>query len=685
MQTLVAASAYLGFAIFITWPLAIHPRSTIFGFVPSDLSANIARFHELAVARQPPFLPGHIDAVNVPDGLPSAWALDLASFPSSCILWALSMLLGAIAANGVFALASFAFSAISMFLLARWITGHAGASFIAGLAYGFWPWVFSTATQPFGHGWVFVVVVWRALVMLESPTVRSGLIFGLAAALSMTWLQYWILIGGVLYATLAAVTLLVARLHGQMRRQLPAQFAALCVVLLLLAGFGILAKVAPPSQIPTRSSSEMYVYAARPLMYVTPHPSNAIVGEWTRPFLLGRFDGTSPERPAYANIYLGLSTLALAALGLSWVGRRLRQEHLTSLRETPVVAGVAAAFAALVALLFSAPPRVTVLGLQIPMPAEVVGHFTTVFRTTHRFGLVVMLGACILAACGLRAALARYSSRTQAIVLGVLAVVVPLDLWAREYGSSRVNPPPMFAALKNEPPGVVAAFPLTYPNDLSAVFYRPAHGKPIFNGYWSGRGSPPASPKEDFQELGNTVTVERLATLGVRYVVVVKGGTEPWQPRPDERFDGLRVLRRTREGTAFRVIAKPAAAVVLPREGFGAPERFPPVFMRWITHNKARIELRGDCAPCVGRVRFRASSFAQPRLLIVRDKNGQIVRMESISIEPSDVSFPVRFDRETEFVMTTTPGPEAIERATGVPDPRSVSIQVVVPMIFTSE
>ncbi len=76
-----------------------------------------------------------------------------------------------------------------MFMFTRWLTHHAGVALIAGLAFGYWPWVFGHAWIGLGHGWVFVVLAWRALVALERPTVRNGLFTGLAAVLCMTWTQ----------------------------------------------------------------------------------------------------------------------------------------------------------------------------------------------------------------------------------------------------------------------------------------------------------------------------------------------------------------------------------------------------------------------------------------------------------------------------------------------------------------
>ena len=77
--------------------------------------------------------------------------------------------------------------------------------------------------MPFGSGFILVILVWRMLVVLREPTIRNGLIAGLAGVLVVGWTSYWILIGGVLYAVLAGFVLLRARSRGQTALQLRAR------------------------------------------------------------------------------------------------------------------------------------------------------------------------------------------------------------------------------------------------------------------------------------------------------------------------------------------------------------------------------------------------------------------------------------------------------------------------------
>ena len=690
VATAVAGALYLGYAIAITWPFALHPRSSIFGVVGYDLTGSISRFQEFIDNDQLPFLPGRIETANAPDGLATTWALDLAAFPNISVHWGLSVLAGAIAANGLLTIAAFTLCALSMFLFARWLTGHAGVALIAGVAFGFWPWVFSTSSQALGHGWVFVLLVWSALLTLERPTLRNGVILGLATALCMTWFPYWILIGGIFYATLAGVSLLVATARNELRLQLRSQLAAFGVILLLTVCLGVLRSAASAGEVPVRPESEAYIYSARPLMYLLPHPQNPIFGGWSSSIIEDRFDDFTPESPAYANIYLGWTMLILALVGFGWLIQRLRRDGRQALRERMVAAGLAASVSAVVALLFSAPPRVSVLGISVPMPEELILQATTAFRVTHRFALVVMVGVCILAALGLRAVLVGRSATFAATVIAILAVAVPLDLWGRQvHGSSRVVIPPLYTELKREAPGIVAVYPITGVTDNVAAFYRPAHDKPVYNNFRAGTQWDPV--KGELQALGDPEVVPRLATLGVKYVLVRRiyeiNDLKPWQPRPAQNFDGLQVIHRTPDATTYRVVAEPAPAIFVSfGSGFDFAERTGDRFTRWVVDPVSQIRVQGDdCDPCVGRLRLTVSSFAQPRDLQIRDEKGALLKRTVVGIEPMTVSVPVHVDGRATFTLSTNPGVQSIDEATGNGDPRIVSLQIAAPIDFVRE
>jgi hypothetical protein len=680
-QAGLAFLAYLAFALFLTWPFAIRPSTTLFGSpaaIGSDLTSAVTFWRELAEAHQAPFLAGTVPDLNAPEGLATSWWIDVASFPSSTLLWLGSMAFGAVATHGLFALASFTLSGLSMFLLARWATGSVPGAFIAGLAFGFWPLQYSTATVPMGQTWVLVLLVWRMLVLVERPTRRNGLWAGLAAVLAIWWTQYWLLIGGVVYASLLVVAIALAWLSGRLRAQVSAQLVGGAVVIAFLTALLLVEASAGFEGIPTRSASESLGFSARPLMYVVPDPDNALFGHWTGPFLQSKFPGASPDgsTAAYNDIYVGVSVILLALVGFAVVVRRwLRRGRAAASERLPAVAAACSAVA-FVALVFSAPPDVTLFGRTIPFPGHYVNEVTTAFRTTARFAVVVMLGLCVLAAIGVSTVL-RGRSQTMgvAILLG-LAVAVPLDLEGITSPSTvAVTYPEIYQRLKSEPPGILAEYPLDREKGGNSTtrFFQQAHGHPVFNGWSSGSES--ESLKMELHDLRHPKTVPALALLGVRYVLVqAVPGDVPDYVEPGSRIRGLRLIAQDPRGALYRIVAEPPRGLVLPVAGISPPEGAPPNVYRFVGYQDARLKVFGRCRVCSGELRFRAQSFAQPRVLTLRYGDGRSAR-RSIPVNRSvTVTIPMRFRHETTVSLSTDPPPQSIAETIGAADPRSMSI-----------
>ena len=686
-QTVAAALAYLVFAVAHTWPFVIHPGDTILGVVGSDLTSNITKYRELEQDLQPPFLPGDIPDLDAPMGLNTEWTVDLASFGSSTALWALSVVFGAIAANGIWVLMSLTLSALSMFLLARWLTGHAGASFLAGLAFGFWPYSFSSASVPFGQEWVLVLLVWRMLVLLERPTTRNALFAGLSAALTIYWTPYWLLIGGVLFATLGVVCLIIAATRGQWMAQLRAQVIAGAVPVAFLIVVFAAASGTDFTGVPEREASENITLSARPLMYLLPDPGNPFVGEESGDILREQYpsDAAVEGKTAFLNpLYLGVSTMLLALVGFLWTVRHFLSLRWNALRERISSAVIAVSAGGLTALVFSFPPEVTIGGVVINFPMHYINQLTTTFRVTARFGVVVMLAVCILAAIGARELLRRARPSMAAPLVAVLAVVIAADLYVEpDVRATRVSFPSIYTALKSQPEGIVAEYPLglaVTQRDNFATWHQDAHGFPLFNG-WRAK-SESETMKLDLDDLEDRRTIPALAQLGVRYIVIQRLITPPPNlPKPGSRVNGLELLDEDWFGAVYRVTAQPATVIALSKRGFDHVEAGPDGIWRWMILQNAQLDIRGSCAPCDARLTFRAGpGYNVPRRIIVRDARGRVLARRRVAQTKTLVTVPLRFSRHTTVTISTDPPPKPAYELGPLPDARPLGVRLWRPL-----
>jgi hypothetical protein len=684
-QAAVAVCLYLVFALAITWPWITDPNGILYGVEGGDQTASVAQFQHNADSLQPPFLPGRLEDVDAPEGLETTWALSLAAFGSSVTLFTLSVAFGSVAAHGLMSVLGFTATAFAMFLLLRRITGHFGTSLVIGLAFGFSPYTYPTGwTWPaYIHLWVFVLLFWRMLVLSERPTVRNGLLAGGATAVAMTWIQYNLLIAGVLYATMMAVALVRAWSTKTLRSHIRAQFAGAAVVCVVMLTVLVAATAADFRGLPARAATDAVTGSARPLMYLLPGPNHPLFGDSIGDWLLRKYAGPTYDAQStaqYATIYLGIPLMLLAIVGLVLVARQLRNRGSPALQDDVVWAAGFAVAAGFVALVFSAPPHVELLGFSVPMPYSLVNEVTTAFRTAHRFAIVVMLAVAILAAIGAANLPRGRRVGVQVAAVAALAVVLTLDLWAvPEARVTRVTSPAVYELLKRQPDGIVAEYPYRDIGWIGAVesYQQHIHGHPLFKGF--DQGTETESRKLDLQYLLEPRTVPDLARYGVRYVIVheARAARPNYIPRPGTRIPGLRYIGGDRERAAlYRVTASPSRFTTYAGLGFNAPEGDPPATVRWLRDNGAKLHILGSCDPCSGTLSFESASFARPRELTLRDQRGRVIYRHTIGAEAVSVHIPLRFSDVTDLSFSTNPAPEQINLAIGGEDTRSFGVSV---------
>lgn len=671
-MTWLAAASYSAFAVYLTWPLLPDLNSRIFAVEPGDPMGSISILRELVDGRINPFGPARIDDFNASAGLPIDWSLNLASFPSTAVLYVFGLAFGAVAAWGLFALVGFVASALSMFLLLRKYTGEPVIAFVFGWAYGFYPFVVLTAhTVHLVHGWLFVLLGWRMLVLGDKPTARNGLLAGAAAVLTMAWTPYFILFGGVCYATFLAADLVGALRRRSFKPHLRAHAFSGAVILPFLAGIGALWIFAQPASAPDDAGRDAITrFAARPIEYVLPPGEHPFLGDSTGPFIAR---SVSPFGSVYP-LYLGVLTLAFA-LGATLVGLRRRSRL-----------AVTYAAVAFVGLAFSMPPQVRLFGRLVNFPSYYVSEMVGTWRIYARFVVIVMFAVCVLAAIGAALLLEHRQRAVRIVLLMVLAVAVPVDLWVTPpRRTTQIVVPPIYDVLRAQPDGVVAEYPMR-PADLSGdysfLLFQQAHGKPILNGF--PRRSQAEAKALHLSRLDELSTATGLAALGVKYVVLrheFEAGAMP-TGRPSRDF---RPIADSPFATIFRVVPPSDRVTTFPLTGFWLPEGDPPTIFRWMVEDSARMEVRAPCAPCVGTLEFRAASFARKRTLAIRDQNGKVVARERVEPDrPKWVRMPLRFSHRMVLTLQVAPPPDRISDYLPGGDPRSVAVSIFQPTRFKS-
>jgi hypothetical protein len=152
-------------------------------------------------------------------------------------------------------------------------------------------------------------------------------------------------------------------------------------------------------------------------------------------------------------------------------------------------------------------------------------------RVPSRFSIVALLGVGILAGIGFERAIASLGATTQRRVTVLAALVLVAEYFAAPLNvvAYSVEIPVVDRWLATQPtPFAIAEIPLARPNDIVAwqerqslfMIHSTAHWQPTVHGY---SGLQPAFDDVLFSELTrfpDSAIVDRLAALGVDYVVV---------------------------------------------------------------------------------------------------------------------------------------------------------------------
>jgi hypothetical protein len=667
IELVLAIAFYLGFACYLTWPLVTGLAHSIYG-APGDPYGTMAFYRELVTHHQNLFLPGTNSQFGAPEGLAIPWPRDLASAPGGLALYLLTAFFGAIPAYGLYTLAGYTLTGAVTFLFAHRLTANTWAALIAGWAFAFYPFaaINGQGHIDFVHGWVLVLPVWRMVELMWHPTRRNGLLAGLAVALGMWWSPYFILFGGVAYVAVTAAALLLARRDGSLRAALVPQLIAALIVVVLAAFLGVLSTMGATEGIGVRTHSalELRFYAARALEYVVPDAQSPLFGGDTRHYVTTLMHGGSAIENT---LYVGGTVILLALVALvAFVLRRL----------TPRIgkAVLVLWLIAVAAVITSLPPEARIFGVTIPFPSHFIAQVTSTWRVYSRFVMVVMLALAVLAAVGLDVLTRKRASWVKIGVMSLATIAIPLDLWAPQGGHvEEISTPGIYKTLARQPMGLVAEYPLAPAtvNTASDIFFQGAYNKPIINGY----------PEGSFQEqralslavLSDPSTAPRLATLGVRYVVVDAAPPTWGWPPAGKPGAGFRLIAHEPYADLYVVTARPKSpALAAAGEGFGETQLTETGVVTWLRQATGTIELAGTCTSCNGVLTMTLESYAQPHEVAILDSRGHRLAHGPV-VGPTQVRIPLRFAKHTTLRLTATPGPQPISETAGSP---SVSVRV---------
>lgn len=595
---------YLAAAVVLTWPLASHFTTSIYGKPGDNLGAvwlnwwykNHAAFGGTASFSR---MIGYPFGTSLGFPVEPLWYLEmrfLLLFVSAPVAWNIDILL------------SFFLSGVTMYYLVRYLVKDRGIAFFGGFAYlvgvfhayyAMWIGGGLAATQ-----WMPLYVL-LLLKFIRRPSWKSSVLLALSGVLvASTSIHFGFfmaiftaafLVGRFVHAVIVAArerrTLrgALAGLTVNSRTVLMSLAALLIVLLCVMPFFTLFVLGANPSgNWPTSSTvgelrARQFIYynAAVPGEYLLPNKLNPVFGH-----LAEEYAGTG--QPDFGNaIYVGWVAVALSlACALLWRrrgpeedtgsggGQAEGEESGTGRFTAGALWGFA--LAGFTAFVFSLRPHMTVGSVEIPMPSKLFSVFAPWFRWYSRLAIVVSICLVVIACFGLARLTGRLRLSAKSLAIGLALALVAVEMVLvppyRNFSFSSV--PPVFKAIRRMPRGTAFAF---YPMKESGpfvtsrlMFYQTIFQRPMLNGGFAN--SDGEAVRRTAYNPYNPATPSVLRRIGIDYMVFFMGRVEgtdaQWQdpellpPGLEEamRFNGQGTFRY---GRLYRITAPPARVVPL--------------------------------------------------------------------------------------------------------------------------
>lgn len=506
----------------------------------------------------------------------------------------LARLSGPVAAYNWLVLLTFPLSAVSAYLLARYLTLSPIAAGLAALAFAFSPFHLAHAAyHPHVAQTQWIPLYLLALFHCLDRTTAGAIALLVAATVAVTLSNFY---GGLIAAVITPIALAAywfgsSASGARSLRRLVITVSSLAVLAaggVAYASYAAGAVVANPAAF-AFARHDLFRYSSKWWSYLVPPVEHPLLGAMA----LRIWDGAGVrEGLLEQQVSLGIGLLALAAIGaLGWFSRDRERPSAT---RVPILVIIAVA-----ALICSLSPERTIGGVTFVRPSGWLYNLMPMFRSYARFGVVVQLMTALLAGIGLDRLRWAGTRRGQ---LAALALVV---LAAGEYG---VNPSAMsrdvlpttahrWVAQHGHDWRVFDCTPLT--SESESVQWLTAGRVTLLGGA--------------IDDCGDGHLAEQLAANGYTHLLERQTSVDAEPAR-----DGLQILARFDDGRVFTVIAKTPAIYTGTMAGFHRRERDAEWAWRWMGGDSTWTIVNTGSAPIVATVHVELSAFHVSRGLEIR-------------------------------------------------------------------
>jgi hypothetical protein len=530
--------------------------------------------------------------------------VNIVSVGWSVLMWSATAVLGPVCGYNAMFVVGWVTAGLGMWALVRHVSPSRLVAAAAAVVYAFTS--FTQMKAQAGHVGglmigLFPLLLLALLRLWEHPTARRAVVVGVCWGALAYVDGYYLGFGPVLVGGFVAAVLVSAwrldrrRAWAWARPRLLASIGAAVVAMVVMVPFALTVLTNRDQIGRQRDADEAMIYAARISEYLLPPATSPLMPSGYRSWRVQNSHGSNEGETA---LYLGWVVLAGATTALVVERRRRRPGDGPSpdSLDAPMRPAlgerrfaVAGAFGvALAGVLFSLPPRMHVLGVDVPLPSLFLRIPLPELRALSRLFVVVETGVVLIAALGLEAVLRALVGRHRGPAVRVAASVAVCGLcltealtsWpgdATTWSYHRI--PASFTAIGDDPSvDMFASYPMSSrsPDEAaSLVTYQPWIGVPMVNAMFDTAAADDASDVvRGLSRLQDPQTIPALRYLGVDVVLISGPERQALAPAEAEAL-GLEFVQRftcgadaptdrdCRDGSLYRLSDGPPAPAML--------------------------------------------------------------------------------------------------------------------------
>lgn len=533
---LLAILIYFLAAILITWPLAFHLNSSLFGDygdtrgVVCEIWTKISGLHEAPI--------NHLIAVPFGVIVDPGFSTPV----SEWIYVILARLFNEVVAYNLYVLLAFPLTAFATYFLLNRLLRNRTAAFVGGLVFGFCPAAVMQAVG--GHAsYAFNAFIPIFILALFYNRVQRTLLSAFYVGASFALITLTALYFGyfAIYVAIYFFTFDLLSRNGKDRLAIFRNYiyaAIIAAVLIVPFEYNeIYRQITSGADVlktagHIRNLDDLNIYSSRYWEFLIPSIDHPFLGNFTQYFVQTHLHGSNVfER----TLYLGLVPLGLLLAGIIFIARgRLEAEHRNYF--------LFFAFGALWMYFLSLPPLISIGSVNAPSVSYFAYKVAPMFRVYARFGILVNF----FVACAAAVVLTHlYQRMPRARYYALLAVLLPLlvfEYWSvpPNYALAVDRPPEVYQWLAKEPGDVIVAeYPMTTSDEpafYTYLFWQRIHKKKLVNG--ASRDNAVAwAFFEKVKILDDPQTPALLKSVGVKYIIVHKEMyREGLIPKPLKRY-----------------------------------------------------------------------------------------------------------------------------------------------------